>query len=221
LKEHWRGLLSNALSDPRRTSTVPTADDPPNTIVWDHKWPVVFDAEELVQTLSSEDKMNAGYWRHPFKALIRDAVSVLADRHQRFFDRLRRGELVAEGIFRTSGQELPLPSKEWDRPERYLDVQNSDLLHKTGKTFSAFWESVTLRLPKQDKPLNLRRPRPVDHALEDELRKRGLADGRHGKTDYEIACAVVNRSLTGEALRQAIDRKRQQIRRYYQRRGRS
>jgi hypothetical protein len=189
--------------------------------VWDHEWPVVFNAEELVQTLSSEDKMNAGYWRHPFKNLIRDAVSILADRHQRFFDRLRRGEIVAEGIFRNSGQELPLPGKEWDRPDRYLDVQSSDLLHKTDKTFSAVWESVTLRVVKQDKRLKPRRPRPVDHALEQELKKLGLADGRHGQTDYEIACALVNQDLTGEALGQAIDRKRQQIKRYYQRRGRS
>src|SRR5438876_2150187 len=42
-----------------------------------------------------------------------------------------------------------------------------------------------------------RRPRPVDQALEPELRKRGLADGRHGRTDSEIAYDLVDQRLTG------------------------
>jgi hypothetical protein len=150
LKGHWRGLPRGVPSDPRRASTVPTADNPPNRIVWDHKWPVVFNAEELVQALSSEDDTNTGYWRHPFKHLIRDAVCVLADSHQRFFDQLRRGEIVAEGTFKNTGQESPIPDKQWSREDRWLDVQNSDLFDKKGEVGNVMWESVKLRLSHQE-----------------------------------------------------------------------
>jgi hypothetical protein len=218
LKERWRRLPRGGLSAPNRTSPVPTPDRPPNKISWHDIWPVVFDAQEIVQTLSSEEKTNAGYWRHPFKNLIEDAVAILADRHWILFEPLRRGDLVAEGIFRNSGQELPLPSKEWGRPDRYLDVQNSDLLCKEAKTLSVAWQSVTLQVSRQDKGLKPDRLRPVDRVLEEELRERGLADGRHGQTDHQIACALVDPRLTGEALRQAIDRKRKQLKRYYERR---
>jgi hypothetical protein len=223
LKERWRRQTARAraaLSGANRASTTPGAGRPPNFITWDHRWPVaVLNVQELAQALSGEDDTSPGYWRHPFKGLISNAVCALSDRHRRFFDLVREGQLVAEGIFRNTGQELPIPEKEWDRPDRYLDVQNSDLLNKKDETFGILWESVTLRLPNQGESPTPRRTRPVDQALEPELRKRGLADGRHGKTDSQIAYDLVDQHLTGEALQRAVDKKRQQLKRYYQRRG--
>jgi hypothetical protein len=187
-KKYWRGSRG-VLSDLNRTSTPTRTKRPQFSFEWNHKWPLALDAKELAQKLSGEDDTNADYWRHPFSDPISDAISLLADRHQRFFDLLRTGRLVAEGIFR-NGQELPLTGKEWGRPDRYLDVQSSDLCNKKGETWSVLWESVTLRFPNQNKRLKPQRPRPVDQALERELKKQGLADGRDGKTDHEIACAA-------------------------------
>ena len=86
------------------------------------------------------------------------ALSVLAERHQGFFNLLRAGQLVAKGIFRNTGRESPVAQKEWGRPDRYLDVRKSDLLTKKAEAFSALWESVTLRPPNQDKGLKPRWP---------------------------------------------------------------
>jgi hypothetical protein len=135
-------------SDPIRPP-VPTVDSPPTFFSWDHKWPVVLDGDELAEILSSENGTDPRYWRHPYKRLIIDATSVLADRLKRFFDLLRGGRLVAEGIHSKTGQELEVSCKEWDRPDRYLHVQNSDLFNRTAEGFCITWESLTLQSPNR------------------------------------------------------------------------
>jgi hypothetical protein len=145
-KKYWRGPPRP--SDPIRPR-VPTVDSPPTFFSWDHKWPVTLDGDELAEILSSENATDPSYWRHPYKRLITDATLVLADRLKRFFDLLRGGQLVAEGIRRETGQELEVSRKEWDRPDRYLHVQNSDLFNKTGERFSIIWESLTLQSPNR------------------------------------------------------------------------
>lgn len=126
---------------------VPTVDNPPTFLSWDHKWPVVLDGDELAEILSGENAADANYWRHPYKRLITNTTSILADRLKTFFDLLRDGQLVAEGIRRETGQELKVSPKEWDRPDRHFHLQNSDLFNKTGERFSITWESLTLQSP--------------------------------------------------------------------------
>jgi hypothetical protein len=150
VKNFWRSPSPGTLLSPNRRSSIPTVDCPPITFIWDHKWPVLLDGDELTELLSSEDATNAGYWRHPYKHLIRDAISVLADRHKRLFDLLRGGELVAEGIHRDTGQELTLPHKEWDRTDRYLHVRDNDLFKKDGENFDLTWESLSLGPPNSE-----------------------------------------------------------------------
>jgi hypothetical protein len=147
-KRYWRGQHGEALSNPIRPS-IPTVDSPPTSFLWDYKWPVVLDGKELAEILSSEDRTNASFWRHPYKDLIKNATSVLADRHKMFFDLLRDGDVVAEGIRAETGRESALSRKEWVRPDRYLDVQKSDLFNKMGDGFHPIWESLTLRPPNR------------------------------------------------------------------------
>jgi hypothetical protein len=135
----------------------------------------------------------------------------LADRHQTFFDLLRTRLLVAEGTFRDNGQQLPVPDTQWGRKDRCLDIKTSDLFDEGGKAATARWESTILRIPNQVRITKPRRRRPADKGLEAELKKRGLADGRHGRTDIQIARDLVDRRLTGEDLDRALDRKRQQL----------
>jgi hypothetical protein len=220
LKEHWRrpptGTLAN--SDLITTSA---ATRPSSSLVWDRKWPLVLDANKLSHIFISEYSLDADYQKDPFEGPIYHAAKAVADRHHAFFNLVRAHLLVAEGTFKDTGQELPIPDKQWSRQDRYLDVQNSDLFNKEGESAHVMWESVTLRLPNQDEMTKPRRTRPVDRALEGELKKRGLADGRNGRTDNEIAYDLVDQRLSGEELERAVDRKRQQIKRYYQRRGKS
>lgn len=141
---YWRGQRKEALSNPIRPS-IPTVDSPPTFFIWDYKWPVVLNGNELAEILSSEDDTDASVWRHPYKNLIRNATSVLADRHKMFFDLLREGDLVAEGIYAETGRESALSPKEWDRPDHYLDIRKSDLFSKMGEGFHAVWDSLTLQ----------------------------------------------------------------------------
>jgi hypothetical protein len=82
-KRYWRGQFGEVLSNPIRPST-PTVDSPPTSFIWDYKWPVVLKGNELAEILSSEDRTSASLWRHPYKDLIKNATSVLADRHKMF-----------------------------------------------------------------------------------------------------------------------------------------
>jgi hypothetical protein len=143
-KRYWRGQVGAALSNPIQPS-IPTVDCPPTSFIWDYKWPVFLNGNELAEILSSEDPTNASFWRHPYKDLIKNATSVLADRHRMLFDLLREGDLVAEGIYAETGRESALSPKEWGRPDRYLDVQKSDLFNKTGEGFHLIWKSLTLQ----------------------------------------------------------------------------
>lgn len=220
LQERLRRRSRDTASDSDLITTFP-ATRPPSSLVWDKKWPLVLDANNLSQVFTSQYSLNANYQEDPFEGPICHAAEALADRHRAFFNLLRACILVAEGTFKDTGQELSVPDKQWCRQDRFLDVQNSDFFDQKSEAANAMWESMTLRLPNQDENTKLRRPRPVDNVLERELNKRGLAGGRKGRTDNEIAHALVDQRLTGEELERAVDRKRQQIKRYYQRRGRS
>jgi hypothetical protein len=217
LKENLRGLPSGTLSDPGRPLATFRPPRPPTSFEWVTKWPLVLDANELSRIFSGQYDVNASYQDDPTEGPIYHTAHALADRHRTFFDLLRTRLLVAEGTLRDGGQQLPVPDTQWGRKDKYLDVETSDLFDKEG---TAMWESTILRIPNQGTKANPRRPRPADKILEAELKKRGLADGRRGLTDTQIAHDLVDRRLTGEDFDRAFDRTRQQIKRYYHRRGR-
>jgi hypothetical protein len=102
--------------------------------VWDAKWPLVLDSNELTGIFTSQYDLDANYQDDPFEGPIYHTAKALADRYQTFFKLLRAHLLVAEGTFKDSGQEGPIPNKQWHRRDRYLDVQNSDLFNKEGET---------------------------------------------------------------------------------------
>jgi hypothetical protein len=218
LKENLRGLPRGTLSNPGRQSATFRPPRQP-TIEWVTKWPLVLDANELSRIFSSQYDANASYEDDPNEGPIYHTANALADRQRTFFDLLRTRLLVAEGTLRDKGQQLSVPDTQWGRKDRCLDVETSDLFDKEGRATTATWESTILRIPNRiTKP---RRPRPAEKALEAELKKRGFADGSHGRTDTQIAHDLVDRRLTGEDLDRAVDRIRQQLKRYYRRRDRS
>jgi hypothetical protein len=218
VKERLRGLPRGTLSNFERLEFPSPATL--SSLVWDPKWPVVLDADELTRIVISQYSVNANYQSDPLEGPIYHAAKALADRHQAFFQLLRSGLLVVEGLFRESGQQLPVSLQQWDRKDRQLDVRSSDLLDEVSAS-TAMWESMALRLPGQEGSTKRRRPRPAERALEAQLKKRGLADGRRGRPDIDIAHDLVDQRLTGEELDRAVDRKRKQIKRYYERRGHS
>jgi hypothetical protein len=218
LKENLQGLPRGTLSNPGRPLATFRPPRPPTSFEWVTKWPLVLDANELSRIFSSQYDVNASYEDDPTEGPIYHTAHALADRHRTFFDLLRARLLVAEGTLRDSGPQLQVPDTQWGRKDKYLDVETSDLFDKEG---TAMWESTILRIPIQGRTTKPRRPRPADKVLEAELKKRGLADGRRGLTDTQIAHDLVDPRLTGEDFDRAFDRTRQQIKRYYQRRGRS
>ncbi len=182
------------------------------TVEWSYRWPVaVIAAEQLIETLTLD---------FPPSRWIEALAAAVVDSHRRLFDRFRNGELVAEGVFKSTGADGPISNKEWQRPNAYLDIQTGDLLRRTGRQFAPVWELAVVRDSKRAKPAK-RQPRPkaAEQTLELELKKRGLHDGRHGKSDYQIALLLVDQSLEGEELRVAADRYRKKVGRYYSRRG--
>jgi hypothetical protein len=130
---------------------------------------------------------------------------------------VRKQVLVAEGTFRDSGAQSAVPALQWGRRDRYLDLQSNDLLAKDGQSIRATWESMILQRPKRDRPIRSQRPRPAENALKVQLKKLGFADGRRGRSDAEIAHMLVDPRLSGEDLDRALDRTRQQLKRYYRR----
>jgi hypothetical protein len=150
LKERLRGLPSGTLSNSDRPLATFPAPRPSRSLVSDAKWPLVLDSNELTGIFTSQYDLGANYQDDPFEGPIYHTAKALADRHQTFFKLLRAHLLVAEGTFKDSGQEGPIPDKQWHRRDRYLDVQNSDLFNKEGETANAMWESVTLRIPNQE-----------------------------------------------------------------------
>jgi len=189
-------------------------------IDWDFKWQLSPDVKETLRT-ALQTICNRRADHLTLKTLIDQTVEILAQRYLTLLRPLRSGQLIAEGIHKLSGHVQPLSPKEWDRPDRYLDVERSDLLAKTAQHYTALWESITLRAPQPTTPLTPRsRPQPADQALEQDLKKLGFADGRHGKSDYQIACLIVDRrGVGGQPVEQVIDRTRKQVKRYYDRRG--
>jgi hypothetical protein len=145
------GMFPNNVRRAERSSqTVQGSWNPlaePAVREWDHTWPVVLDATKLIEILSTEYDVNANYAHDPTEGPIYHAATALADRHQAFFDLLRSRLLVAEGTFKDTGQELSIPTTQWLRRDRRLDVRNSDVLNNEGEAAEAKWESVTLRLP--------------------------------------------------------------------------
>jgi hypothetical protein len=218
LKESLRGLPRGTLSNPGRQLATFPPPRLPSSFEWITRWPLVLDANELSRIFSSQYDVNASYEDDPPEGPIYHTAHVLADRHQTFFALLRTRVLVAEGTFRDSGKQLPVPETQWGRKDRWLDIETSDLFEKEDKAATAMWESTILRSPNQGRITKPRRPRPADKALGAELKKLGLADGRHGRTDTQIAHLLVDRHLTGEDLDRAVDRKRQRLTRYYRRR---
>jgi hypothetical protein len=91
----------------------------------DQKWPLVVDFNELIQIFTSEYSLDANYQDDPFEGPVYHAAKALADRHQAFFSLLRVRQLVAEGIFKDTGQELPLPDKLWCRPDKFQHTHTS------------------------------------------------------------------------------------------------
>jgi len=180
---------------------------------------VVLDADELGRIFVSQYRPQARYGDDPSEGPIYPTAMALADRHRAFFDALREKRIVAKGTFKDRGQDLPVPATQWGRDDRYLDVENGDLWESGAA--GATWESLTLRLPKREELTKPQRPRPANKALEAELGKRGLADGRHGRTDMDIAHDLVDPRLTGDDLDRALDRIRKQLKRYYERRDHS
>jgi hypothetical protein len=219
LKENLRGLPSGTLSNPDRQLVTFRPSRPPASFEWVTKWPLVLDANELTQIFSSQYDVNASYEDGPTEGPIYHAAHALADRHHTFFDLLRTRLLVAEGTVRDGGQQLLMPDTQWGRKDRCLDVETGDLLDKGDKAATAMWESTIFRLPNWGRITKPRRPRPADKALEAKLKDLGLADGRHGRTDAQIAHDLVDGRLTGKDLDLAVDRIRQQLKRYYQHRG--
>jgi hypothetical protein len=113
---------------------------------WDEKWPLFLDAKELTRVFVSR-YLNANYQNDPSEGPIFHAAEALADRHGVFFELLKARILVAGGTFTGTGQEMPIPEKQWSRKDRYLDVHHTDFFSQEGETVKALWESVTVHLP--------------------------------------------------------------------------
>jgi hypothetical protein len=133
-------------SNPEQTTATLFVASSANSLRWDEKWPLFLDAKELSRVFVSR-YLNANYQNDPSEGPIFHAAEALADRHGVFFDLLRARILVAGGTFTGTGQEMPIPEKQWSRKDRYLDVHHTDFFSQEGETVKALWESVTVHLP--------------------------------------------------------------------------
>ena len=216
-KEAWRGLPPGTLCGSGQPLGAFPAPGPVRSLQWNRRWPLFLDASDLITIIVSQYRPGANYQDDPSQGPIHHTAVALADRFEVFFNLLRKQVLVAEGTFRDSGAQSAVPASQWDRRDRYLDLRSNDLLAQDGKSTKAMWESIILRQPKRDRSTRSERPRPAENALEIRLKKLGLADGPHSYSIADIAHKLVDPRLSGEDLDRALDRTRQQLKRYYRR----
>jgi hypothetical protein len=145
VKERLRGLQRGTLSNSDQPLAIFPPARPLSCLVWDTKWPLFLDANELRRIFLSQYSINANCQDDLLENPICYAGKTLADRHQAFFDLVGTGHLVAEGTFRGTGQLVQIPDQQWYRRNRHLEVLSSDLCDKQGEVASVMWESVTLR----------------------------------------------------------------------------
>jgi hypothetical protein len=180
------------------------AERAPVARTWDRKWPVVLSAAELIEDFSAAYELNANYSHDPTEGPIYHAANALADRCTAFFDPIRTGQLVASGTSTTTFGIVQIGEDQWSRPEKWIDMERSDLFHKESGPPSIWWSGVKLRLPQAvgDKtspapPVGIartfqmrRRKTPVREAVAECLKEQEL-DHDRGDMSFEALAEAI------------------------------
>lgn len=126
--------------------TGPPSGQPP--MEWRTAWPTHVGEKELSAIFLSQYSPGANYQDDPTEGPIYHAAKAIVDRHRAFFELLRTKKLIAEGIFKQTGQEQDVPAKIFERDDVYLDIECNELRHSENKTAAPVvtYKSVTLRL---------------------------------------------------------------------------
>lgn len=145
IKERFRGLPPGTLSGSGPSFTPRAAAHRPNIREWDHKWPLLLDADELSEILSCAYESHANYRDQPFEGPIYHTAKALTDRHRAFFDLLRgrAAQVIADGTT-NDGLSVAIQGAQWDRPDRSVDIARSDVWcnQNPGRLI---WSGVTFR----------------------------------------------------------------------------
>jgi hypothetical protein len=94
------------------------------------KWPVVLSASDLLHSFerAARQATSRNLWSNGGKAAASNAAQAIADRHKAFFDLLSGSEVIIDGLSEATGESVIIPHAHWKRTDRYLDVEQSDLL---------------------------------------------------------------------------------------------
>jgi hypothetical protein len=104
----------------------------------------------------------------------------LAEQNKMFYDLFRgpQSELIADGLYRATGQDSEISEKQWSGSGRWLDISNSDLVYKSDRAEEVLYERVSLR--RRGNPAETReritksKPSPVAAAVAAALNAEGL-----------------------------------------------
>ncbi len=140
LKESWAGIRFVLLS--AKFFDFEIAD------LLGSRCPVTLNAGDLMQRLWRRYGLGMMYLApNSLKtraALIRPAIDILLDRHQKFFDQLRgpQPKLVAKGTT-SDGLHTEIDAAQWNRSDRFIDFRNGDVWDKT-EGGRMLWSGVSL-----------------------------------------------------------------------------
>jgi len=120
----------------------------PPQIEWRTVWPIHLGEKELYEILLSQYDQGANYQKDPTEGPIYHAATALTDRLRAFLELLRNKELIAEGIFRGTGQKQEVPAEIFKSDDVYLDIKRNELLRSENETAApvVVYEFVTVRL---------------------------------------------------------------------------
>jgi len=205
-----------------------------------HKWPALLRIDRLEGLFRYHYACMVTQERHSTasamaKGPVYHAAKALADRNSMFFDLLRgrQSELVADGIYKATGQDSEVSEKQWSASGRWVDIESSNLINKANGTEDVLYERLLLRrrttalvaapptqptapdLAKPAKVSRARRRRPVSDAVADLLRAEGLDCGPGNQTYRQIAARIAPRMPRPYTTETQIEALAKMVARYY------